>query len=149
MKVASCRGEATVSNRSPSIGPVADSSDRRITVYIDGAGQRPDGRGSGYGFVIKRGTSRVKTVDGLTNNQAEYRALLYAVRKLPRHSAVDIFSDSSLVVEQFNGKCAVNDPHLSDLLKDVQFTIRERHLDVQLNWVSRKQNPAGKLMERR
>lgn len=51
-----------------------------IVIYVDGAGCRPDGRGSGFAWIQpSSGEQHIEQIDGLTNNQAEYRALISAL----------------------------------------------------------------------
>jgi ribonuclease HI len=124
-------------------GPVA-------RIYIDGAGMRPDGTGSGYGWMDEhRGIEFYRQRDGLTNNQAEYRALLSAVKHLPQGSVAEMFTDSELICYQFEGSYKVRDPKLKKLLTRVYETIKQRQVKVTLSWVRRERNLAGKLLERR
>jgi ribonuclease HI len=119
------------------------------TFHIDGAGARPDGTGSGFGWV-RLGTNkqRIKRVDGLTNNQAEYRGLISVLEFLAVGSCALIRTDSQLLCEQFNRRWAVNDPHLARLLSDARELIREKKIDVEVRWISREENVAGKLLDR-
>jgi len=132
--------------------PKRNSESARLQneVYIDGGGMRPDGTGSGYAyFNTTTGEQRVKAVPGLTNNQAEFRGLLYALHNLPVGSEAKIFGDSQLVVCQFNGQWAVNDSSLRALLNRAREIIQKRRLTITLGWVPRNQNLAGKLIESR
>jgi|ERR1019366_3905761 ribonuclease HI len=118
--------------------------------HVDGAGARPDGTGSGFAWVrIGTEKQRVKRVDGLTNNEAEYRALLAVLKYLAEGSRARIFTDSQLVCEQFNGRWAVNDPKLIDLLSRARDLIENKSLHVEVAWIPRGQNEAGKLLERK
>jgi ribonuclease HI len=118
--------------------------------HIDGAGQRPDGRGSGYAWV-RLGTDkqRIQRVHGWTNNEAEYRALLSVLKYLADGSRAKIFTDSQLVCQQFNGRWAVNDPKLIPLLSRARDLIENKSLQVEVAWIPRGQNEAGKLLERK
>ena len=117
-------------------------------IYIDGAGQRPDGSGSGYCYVnVTTGKQRIKSVHHLTGNMAEYRALIYALLNLPAGSEADIFSDSALVVNQFNNCWSVNDVKLATLLHQAREIIQKNDLKVTLRWLRRDQNLAGKLLD--
>lgn len=123
---------------------------RRVKEFhIDGAGSQPGGTGSGTAWV-KLGTDRqrVEWMDGLTNNQAEYGALIAVLEYVHEGSSVRIFSDSQLIVEQFNRRYAVRDPKLVRLLAKVRRLEQEKELDVELLWIPRGQNLAGKLLER-
>jgi ribonuclease HI len=118
--------------------------------HIDGAGQRPDGTGSGYAWVrIRTGQEYLKRIDGLTNNVAEYRGLLAVLRHVTEGSHVEICTDSMLVAQQFSGNWAVNDPKLVRLLSAARELIADKDLTVQVTWISREENAAGKVLERR
>jgi len=116
--------------------------------HIDGAGARPNGGGSGYAW-IRLGTEnqRVKRIDGLTNNQAEYRALLAVLEYVTGGSHLSISTDSQLVCEQFCGRYAVRDPKLKELLSQARKIIAEKDLTVEVRWIPREQNFAGRLLE--
>ena len=119
--------------------------------HIDGAGSRPDGTGSGFGWVrLDRNEheQRIKWIAGLTSNQAEYRGLLSVLKYLPPGSTAIISTDSQLVCEQFNGRWAARDPGLRDLLQRAHRIIEEKELEVQVRWIPREENLAGKLLDR-
>ena len=119
-----------------------------IVVYVDGAGCRPDGTGSGYAWKrVDTDQHRVFWKNRLTNNEAEYRAVISALKKAPSGSKLEIRSDSQLVVSQFAGKYAVKDPKLRRLLRRVKTLIDEHQLDVELVWIPRSENLAGKFLE--
>ena len=69
-----------------------------VSVYVDGAG----GEKSGFGFFIKEtGESFYEERSGLTNNQAEYLAIITALKKFQNSSKqIVIFSDSKNTVNQ-------------------------------------------------
>jgi ribonuclease HI len=118
--------------------------------HIDGAGARPDGSGSGFAWV-RLGTQaqRVYQEDELTNNAAEYRALLSVLKYLAEGSRARVFTDSQLVCEQFHGRWSVNDPKLIDLRSKARDLIQKKLLDVDVRWIPRRENLAGKLLEKR
>jgi ribonuclease HI len=128
-----------------------DYHDERPTVkvfYVDGAGARPDGTGSAFAW-IREGTDivRVKQINGLTSNQAEYRGLIAVLRYVSHRSQVMIFTDSQLVAEQFAGRYAVRDKELARLLSEAQEIIWEKALDVRVKWIPREENLVGKYLE--
>src|SRR5438874_13240585 len=83
---------------------------RPIVIFFDGAGCRPDGKGSGYAWLRQdTGQQHVERMDGLTNNQAEYRAFVSALERLQDGSKVDLFCDSLLLHSQFHGRFRVKD----------------------------------------
>ena len=120
-----------------------------IEIHIDGSGARPDGKGSGFAWIQPGcGKSEVIQKDKLTNNQAEYNALLAALRALPLRSAAVVFTDSQIVCEQFNGRYQVRDSVLRDLLAEVQSLIKRNALSVSVKWIPRGANLADGLLKR-
>ena len=87
-----------------------------VSVYVDGAG----GEKSGFGFFIKEtGESFYEEKSGLTNNQAEYLAIIAALKKFQDSSdQIVIFSDSKNTVNQLNHEFAINNEKLRDLARE-------------------------------
>ncbi|HEV2236476.1 MAG TPA: ribonuclease HI family protein [Ktedonobacterales bacterium] len=58
----------------------------------------------------------------MTNNQAEYRALLYGLKAVAAYqpSAVEVYLDSELVVNQLNGRYQVRDAGLRPLFEEAR-----------------------------
>ena len=120
-----------------------------IEIHIDGSGARPDGNGSGFAWIQPGcGKSEVIQKDNLTNNQAEYNALLAALSALPSKCAATVFTDSQIVCEQFNGRYQVRDSVLQDLLTRIQSLIKRKSLRVSVKWIPRGSNLADKLLKR-
>jgi ribonuclease HI len=118
-----------------------------VRIFCDGAGARLDGTGSGFAWLRPdTGEKHVERQDGLTNNEAEYRSLLSAAQNLTDGSQAEIFTDSELMCRQFNGTAKVLDHKLQALLSDVRTTIGRKRLSITLQWISRQQNLAGKLL---
>lgn len=119
----------------------------RIRVYADGAGCRPDGTGSGFAWL--RGSTGEKKVfrqQGLTNNQAEYRAILAALEALPPRAEVEILTDSQNTCFQLKGVYRIRDPRLGELHAQIYELITKKRLDVVFTWIPRSLNLAGKLV---
>jgi ribonuclease HI len=117
--------------------------------HIDGAGPRPDGTGSGFGWVrLDRDHQQIKRMDGLTSNQAEYRGLISVLKYLAPGSNARIYTDSQLVCEQFNNRWRVYNPELRALLERARDLIEEKELTVCVKWIPREENLAGKLLDR-
>ena len=88
----------------------------------------------------------VEPKDGLTNNEAEYGAVLSAIKHVPKFSEVKVLSDSELVCCQFAGKWKVSDPSLIALLSQIREEIKRKELKVELTWIPRRENRAGKMI---
>jgi ribonuclease HI len=117
-----------------------------VRIFTDGAGARPDGKGSGFGYLRPdTGEKQAIREDGLTNNQAEYRGIILALESLPGGTVVEICTDSEVICAQLNGKYKVRDPKLTVLHSSVHDVIHRKRLQVSFKWVSRAENLAGKL----
>ncbi len=96
------------------------------TAHVDG-GARGNPGPAGYGAVIK--DPQGKTVAELseylghhTNNYAEYQGLLGVLRYAVEHgiAALDVVSDSELMVRQMNGIYKVKNPDLRKLFDEAK-----------------------------
>ncbi len=114
-----------------------------VSVYVDGAG----GEKSSFGFFIKEtGESFYEERSGLTNNQAEYLAIITALKKFQNSSKqIVIFSDSKNTVNQLNHEFAINNEQLRTLAQEAWLLI-PKIPDLQIKWIPRKENLAGKML---
>ncbi len=122
-----------------------------VEMYVDGSGS-PRG---GFGWLVREtGESHYEKRDNVTNNQAEYMAILSAVRHArsksgapPYDGAVAVYSDSQNTVRQLNHEYAINNEVLRELAMQCWSEIAKfggRRPEVR--WISRKENPAGKML---
>ena len=109
-----------------------------VSVYVDGAG----GEKSGYGFFIKEtGESFYEEKSGITNNQAEYLAIITALKKFQDSlDEVVIFSDSKNTVNQLN-----HNEQLRNLAQEAWLLI-PKIPELKIKWIPRKENLAGKML---
>ena len=96
----------------------------RFRAYIDGAARNNPGP-AGAGVYVEPDGERpaeeiFEALGSTTNNVAEYRALILALRRAEELDAkeVEIFSDSRLLVEQVQGNFRVKAAHLKPLLSE-------------------------------
>jgi ribonuclease H / adenosylcobalamin/alpha-ribazole phosphatase len=87
---------------------------------------------------------------GTSNNQAEYRAAIDALRAV--HAAgyngpLILRGDSQLVIKQALGEWACTAPHLQALLAELR-QVMTRFEAVQLQWVPREQNARADALSR-
>lgn len=116
-------------------------------IYIDGSGARPDGKGSSFAYCVEgSGKKNIQQCEGLTNNQAEYRAFLSAIISIPVRSRIEILTDSQIVAYQFSGRFKINEPSLYELLLRIRKLIHKKHLEVNVTWIPREKNLAGQLL---
>lgn len=98
-----------------------------------------------YGsFQINDGKPRRrKFADGLTNNEAEYLALIEGLkdRRLtgPGSKWVTVHSDSQLMVRQMIGTYRIKEPRLAELAREARRLIARRSLQITFEWVPREQ----------
>ena len=119
-----------------------------IRFYCDGSGARPDGKGSAIAWMHRdTHQEHFELMDGLTNNQAEYRAILSALKSVPKGSRVQILNDSQVVIYQLSGKFRVSESGLVKLFGLVRAVIDEKVLAVQFIWIPRRQNLADKIIQ--
>ncbi len=98
---------------------------QKAIIFTDG-GARGNPGPSGIGAVIydedKKVIAEISEFLGVaTNNQAEYKALIYALRKSADLGVqeLDCFLDSELVVKQLKGEYRVKDKELALLFLDI------------------------------
>ena len=114
-----------------------------ISVYVDGSG----GENSGFGYFVKEtGESFFEKKPNITNNQAEYLAIITALKKfVDSDEEITIYSDSKNTVSQLNHDFAINNEQLRKLAQEAWGLIGKfPHLT--LTWVPRKENLAGKML---
>lgn len=114
-----------------------------INIYVDGSG----GTSSGYGYFVKEtGGSFYEKKPDLTNNQAEYLAIISALNKyVNSNEEITIYSDSKNTVNQLNHEFAINNEQLRNLAREA-WSIIAKFSNLSIVWVPRKENLAGKML---
>ena len=114
-----------------------------INIYVDGSG----GLKSGYGFFVKEtGESFFEEKPGITNNQAEYLAIISALQKyVNSDDEIVIYSDSKNTVNQLNHEFAINNEQLRNLAREA-WSIMSKFSNLKIIWVPRSENLAGKML---
>ncbi len=110
--------------------------------YCDGASRGNPGPSS-YGVVLCDPAGRVfkefkETLGIGTNQEAEYHALLRALKELLVAGAADatVFTDSEFVVKQFTGVYRAKDPRMKNFLAQAK-QLAARFVEVRLTHVAR------------
>jgi len=100
-------------------GLLSDSGGR-AHVYVDGASRGNPGPAA-IGWVLLTGDGGIVTEGGkrigsTTNNRAEYEALIHGLELADEYGfdAVEVRSDSELIVRQVRGEWDANDPDLRE-----------------------------------
>lgn len=100
-----------------------------ITIYTDG-GSRGNPGPAAFGVVIKYSGGKKEYgefIGRATNNQAEYRGVVFGLRKVKqligkekaKEAQVEVCSDSELLVKQLNGEYKVLDEHIQQVWMEI------------------------------
>ena len=121
------------------------------TLTFDGGADPNPGKAYGsYHIKTRAGRerleSRIQFGDNMTNNQAEYLALLHGLRDLiatieragkqPDRYTLEVWGDSSLVIKQLRGEWQVKDAKMRPLYEEGVKTL-QRFKKTKLNWHDR------------
>lgn len=123
---------------------VMENSGGRVHVYFDGASRGNPGPAA-VGWVLVSGDGIVaedgQRIGRATNNQAEYEALLTALKAADRFgfNELEIRGDSQLIVKQVKGSWKTNDPDLREKRVQVR-ELLEQFDDWTLTHVPREVN---------
>lgn len=110
-----------------------------MDIYTDGSGKT--GR---YAYVVEQiGKVKIFQKEGITNNEAEYLAIISALEE-NKDKYISIHSDSQLVVNQLDKKYAIKEDRLRDLAQQVWRLCEGRN--VHFYWIERNKNKAGKIL---
>lgn len=97
-----------------------------LILRTDGASRGNPGHAAS-GVVIERADGTLvargkKYLGVMTNNQAEYRALIAGLKAVARYlpAAVSVYMDSELIVKQMNGEYRVRDATLQPLYEEAR-----------------------------
>jgi ribonuclease HI len=103
-----------------------------ITIYIDGASRGNPGKSS-CAFVIEKNGKIIDEksffLGVITNNQAEYKGLIHALRRAVElnEKNVILYSDSELLVKQLQGYYQVKSENLKPLFEE--YTILRKRIE--------------------
>ncbi|MEX1996881.1 MAG: reverse transcriptase-like protein [Nitrosopumilaceae archaeon] len=114
-----------------------------LNIYVDGSG----GPDSGFGFFVKEtGESFYKKEPNITNNQAEYMALITVLKKFTdSKDEISIYSDSKNTVSQLNHEYAINNSELRTLAMEA-WNLISKYSNLKIKWIPRSENLAGKML---
>lgn len=105
---------------------------KKIIIYTDGGSRGNPGKAAiGVVFCNEKGESFKEYAeylgDQITNNEAEYQAVVFALRKfkallgktIAETSDVEVKSDSELMVKQLKGEYKILEPRIQQLFLEV------------------------------
>lgn len=120
-------------------------ADKKTIIYTDG-GSRGNPGPSAIGVVIGSRKYHEKIGD-TTNNVAEYKAALFALKKMvllagkkgAQELDVELRTDSELMAKQINGQYKIKDSELQPLFMEI-WNLKQDFKSVQFTLVPREQN---------
>ncbi len=130
----------------------------KIIVYTDG-GSRNNPGPSALGVVIKidSGIKKYgKFIGSATNNEAEYSAVVFALKKIKQlignekaeKSKIEIRADSELLINQLNGKYKIKEKNLVPFFIDI-WNLKQDFGDIKFFHIPREENKeADKLVNK-
>ena len=110
-----------------------------ITLYVDAARDVSTGRSSaGAVLIIDKVQKQLKTAlrETVNNHEAEFLAVLWALKYLPNNENVQIYSDSKIVTDALHKSYA---KHYQGLVDEINLQLTPYPL-VLINWVPEKEN---------
>lgn len=130
----------------------------KLVVYADGGSRNNPGpaaigvvvEGGGPSTLLRVNKEYGEYIGKKTNNQAEYEAVIFALKKLKaligkkkaKDAEVEIRMDSELVARQLNGEYKIKEPELKPLFVDV-WNLRMDFKKVEFVRVPREKNRAA------
>lgn len=125
---------------------------KRIIIYTDGASRGNPGAASiGVVFCNEKGDKFKEYSeylgDHLTNNEAEYQAAIFALKKfkalfgkkLAQSTEIELRSDSEFLIKQINGDYKVIEPRIRELFLEL-WNLRIDFKKINFKAISRKKN---------
>jgi ribonuclease HI len=131
---------------------------RKITIYTDGGSRGNPGRAAG-GIVFCNEKDQIFKKyseylgDNLTNNEAEYLAVIFALKKfkhlfgkkIAKISEIELKADSELLVKQLNGKYKIIDEKIQSLFIQV-WNLKLDFKKVKFSFIRRNKNKEADLL---
>jgi len=125
---------------------------RKIIIYTDGGSRGNPGQAAIGVVICNEKEQELKKYgeylgDNLTNNEAEYQAVIFALKKfkalfgkkLAENTEIDIKSDSELLISQVNGKYKVLEEKIQKLFLEL-WNLRLDFKNVKFKLISREKN---------
>ena len=139
------------------------TNQQKLIIYTDG-GARGNPGPAAIGVVIQEtenkeqetGKYYSETIGETTNNVAEYKAIIFALRKAKAllngkkagETELEIKSDSELIVSQLKGEYQIKDKELQPLFVEV-WNLKQNFKSVEFKLIPREENKeADKIVNR-
>ena len=121
----------------------------KMQVYIDGGVIMHQFKANRTGriAIVMGSTVIIEDVGTVTSNQAEYLALIRALKLASeKHiNSIHVLSDSELLVKQLTGQYQVRNQEIRKLHEEVN-KLKNQFNNFSVEWIPREKNIAGKLL---
>lgn len=124
---------------------------RKVIIYTDGGSRgNPGPSAAGFVFCGEKGEifkEYSEYLGGATNNEAEYQAVILALKKfkalfgkkLAENSEIEVRSDSELLVSQINGQYKILEEKIRELFVDL-WNLRTDFKKIKFTFIPRAKN---------
>ena len=124
---------------------------KKIIIYTDGGSRgNPGPAAAGFLFCNEKREVFKKYSECLgetTNNEAEYQAVILALKKfkatfgnkLAKNTAIEVKSDSELLINQLNGKYKILEPKIQTLFITI-WNLKLDFKEIKFKLISREKN---------
>jgi len=125
---------------------------KKITIYTDGASRGNPGPGAVGVVFYNEKKEIIKSYseylgEKITNNEAEYQAVIFGLKKfialfgkkIATNSSIEMKSDSELLVKQMKGEYRLIHPRIQELFIEV-WNLKTNFSRVDFKLISREQN---------
>ena len=125
----------------------------KLTAFVDGGGKWNDRHANIGLLILDAETKEVLVEEGhdigdASNNEAEYTAVVMALYHANRlgAKAIQVYSDSKLVVNQLSGEWRVHENHLRCYYDEIMD--EAQNLDFNISWIPRRENKQADALSR-
>ena len=131
---------------------------KKVIIYTDGGSRgNPGPSAAGVVFSNEKGEIFKKYSEylgeNLTNNEAEYQAVIFALKKfkslfgkkLAKNSEIELKADSEFLIKQLKGEYKILDPKIQALFITV-WNLRLDFKKVKLTFIRREKNKEADLL---
>jgi len=132
----------------------------KITIYCDG-GSRGNPGPSAIAFVIEKANSELriknlefsKFIGEATNNEAEYSAVIFALKKIKqligkekiKRMEIEVKADSELLIKQLNGEYKIKEKNLIPLFIEI-WNLKIDFNKIKFTHIPREENKQADLL---
>ena len=119
----------------------------KIIIYCDGGSRNNPGPAAIGVYIPQSDKEYSKYLGTTTNNEAEYQAIIFALKKIKQligkgkagNSEIEIRSDSELLINQLNGQFKIKEKNLVPFFIEI-WNLKQDFAGVKFSQIPREQN---------